>query len=94
VLSGPHGEESVEVRGRLAADDLRFARDLILAGAGIGILPIAPGAAEPDDARLVRILPQYVLRAPTLFAVVPSAKRIASRVSVVRDFVVSAYASV
>lgn len=93
VLVGPDGEERVEVRGRLAADDLRFVRDLVLAGAGIGVLPIAPGAREPDDARLVRVLPQFTLRAPTLFVVVPSAKRLASRVALVRQFLVSAYAS-
>src|SRR5262245_35378139 len=51
VLVGPHGEHTVEVHGRLAADDLRFARDLVLAGAGIGVLPIAPGASEAHDVR-------------------------------------------
>ena len=93
VLIGPKGEEAVEVKGRLVADDLRFVRDLVIAGAGIGVLALAPGAREPDDARLVRVLPRYTLRAPTLFAVVPSTKRLASRVSVLRDFLVSAYAA-
>ncbi|NUP05410.1 MAG: LysR family transcriptional regulator [Polyangiaceae bacterium] len=93
VLIGPRGEQSVEVRGRLAADDLRFARDLVVAGAGIGVLPLAPGASEPVDERLVRVLPQYTMRAPSLFAVVPSAKRLASRVSLLRDHLVNAYAS-
>ncbi len=91
VLVGPKGEEAVEVKGRLVADDLRFVRDLVVAGAGIGVLALAPGAREPDDTRLVRVLPRYTLKAPTLFAVVPSTKRLASRVSVLRDFLVSAY---
>jgi DNA-binding transcriptional LysR family regulator len=93
VLIGPKGEEAVEVKGRLVADDLRFVRDLVVAGAGIGVLALAPGAREPDDTRLVRVLPRYTLKAPTLFAVVPSTKRLASRVSVLRDFLVSAYAA-
>jgi DNA-binding transcriptional LysR family regulator len=93
VLVGPRAEETVEVRGALAADDLRFARELILAGAGIGVLPIAPGASEPRDERLVRVLPDYSIRAPSLFVVVPSAKRLPSRVALLRDFLVSAYAS-
>ncbi|UJR82407.1 LysR family transcriptional regulator [Sandaracinus amylolyticus] len=93
-LIGPGGEHEVDVRGRVACDDLRFARDLVIAGAGIGVLAIAPGAREPADARLVRVLPDHELRAPALYLVTTSAKRVPTRVAVVRDFLVSAYAAV
>lgn len=93
VLVGPRGTHSVEVRGALAADDLRFAREWVREGAGIGVLALAPGADAPDDPRLVRVLPRYELSAPTLFAVVPSVRRLPARVAVLRDFLVAAYAA-
>ena len=94
TLVGPAGDETVEVKGRIAVDDLCVARDLMLASAGIGVLPIAPGAAEPHDLGLVRVLPQWTLHTPSLFVVVPSAKRLPSRVALLRDFLVAAYAAV
>lgn len=92
VLLGPEGEVAVTVRGRLVVDDLRVTRDLALAGAGIGVLPIAPGSRASHDARLLRVLPEHSLRAPSLFVVVPSAKRLPARVSALRDHLVEAYA--
>jgi DNA-binding transcriptional LysR family regulator len=38
-LMGKDGEEEVEVRGRTSADDFGFVRDLVRAGAGIGLVP-------------------------------------------------------
>jgi DNA-binding transcriptional LysR family regulator len=94
VLIGPKGEEAVEVKGRLVADDLRFVRDLV--DRRRGDRGARPGARrEGARRRAPRAGPAslHPPKAPTLFAVVPSTKRLASRVSVLRDFLVSAYAA-
>lgn len=92
VLLGADGEVPVTVRGRLVVDDLRVTRDLALAGAGIGVLPIAPGSRAPHDVGLVRVLPAYGLRAPSLFVVAPSTKRMPARVTALREHLVETYA--
>jgi DNA-binding transcriptional LysR family regulator len=91
VMVGPRGEEGVEVTGRVAADDLQFVRHLVAAGAGIGVLPFAPGSAEVTDPRLSRVLPDYVIRGPRLYVVVPSAKTLPLRVTLLREFLLAAY---
>lgn len=90
-LSGPQGVQTVRVRGRVIASDLAFARQLILGGAGIGVAATAPGSAPATDARLVRVLPAWELRAPTLF-LVEQTRRPPARVALLRDHLLTAYA--
>lgn len=93
TLTGPEGTESVDVIGKIAADDLRFARALLLAGAGIGVLAIAPGGGEKADGEpWVRVLPEHTLAAPTLYVVAPSSRRMPARVALLRDHLVASYA--
>jgi DNA-binding transcriptional LysR family regulator len=94
TLRGPRGKETITVRGPLAADDMNFVRQLVLGGAGIGLLPIAPpGKDEVSDERLVRVLPDYVMPGPSLYLVTPSSSKPPARVALVKQFIVESYAA-
>ncbi len=69
-----------------------FVRSMIVAGAGIGLLPRINCAADEASGRLVRVLPDYHARGASLYVVVPSAKNVPARVTAFRDFVVAAFA--
>lgn len=92
TLKGPRGEETVAVEGRAVAGDLHFARELVRGGAGIGIVALPPPDHLPPEATdLVRVLPHHVLAAPKLFLVAPSARRLPSRVALLREHLLRAY---
>ncbi|MFO0683797.1 MAG: LysR family transcriptional regulator [Sandaracinus sp.] len=92
TLLGPRGPETVTVEGRAVAGDLHFARELVRAGAGIGIVALPPPDHVPPDASgLVRVLPEHELAAPKLFLVAPSTQRLPSRITLLREHVLRAY---
>lgn len=94
-LLGPQGvEETIEVRGAIAADDLQFARQLVERGAGIGTLVFAPGAPVALGRGLVRVLPEHIVQGPGLFVATASRKNLPLRVTLFREFLVSAYRQV
>jgi DNA-binding transcriptional LysR family regulator len=86
-LRSAAGVVDVPVRGRVGGDDFTFVRAMVLAGAGIGILPHVNAAADEAGGRLVRVLPQLHARGATLYVVYPSAKNVPPRVTAFRDFV-------
>ena len=90
-LLGPRGQEIVEVRGPLAADDLQLTRQLVECGAGIGTLIFAPGSASTLGRGLVRVLPEYIVEGPGLYVATASRKNLPLRVSLFRQFLVGAY---
>ncbi len=92
-LRSAAGDASVPVRGRIGGDDFTFVRAMVVAGAGIGILPHINCAADEASGRLVRILPEYHARGATLYIVYPSARGVPARVTAFRDFVVEAFAA-
>ena len=77
VLSGPDGEERAHVVGGIEADDLLFVHRLIVAGAGIGLMPLFLAACAPKAERegLARVLPEWSLRGPALSVVAPPCPR-------------------
>ncbi|MBC7172260.1 MAG: LysR family transcriptional regulator [Polyangiaceae bacterium] len=87
-LVGPKGEESIDIRGALNADDYFFVRAAVLSGAGIGLLPTF--VASPDDASLVRVLPAHSAPVGPLHLVYPSSSYLPRRVAVFRDYVADA----
>lgn len=89
-LVGPRGTESVRVRPRVVAPDLRFARNLVAAGAGIGVHATAPRTVGDTESGLVRVLPEWELRAPSLF-LVEQTRRPPARVALLRDHLLAAY---
>ena len=93
VLEGEGGEVTVPVRGRIGGDDFTFVRAMVVAGAGIGMLPHINCAADEAAGRLVRVLPDHHARGASLYVVYPSAKNVPARVTAFRDFLIAAFAS-
>jgi DNA-binding transcriptional LysR family regulator len=91
ALHGAEGDAGVSVHGRLGGDDFTFVQSLVIAGAGIGLLPHLNCAADEAQGRLVRVLPGFAARGASLYIVVPSARNVPERVTVFRDFVIEAY---
>jgi DNA-binding transcriptional LysR family regulator len=92
-LRGASGVVDVPVRGKVAADDFTFVRAMILAGAGIGLLPHINAAADEASGRLIRVLPELHGHGATLYVVYPSTKNVPSRVTAFRDFVIERFAA-
>ncbi|WP_438028268.1 LysR family transcriptional regulator [Sorangium sp. So ce233] len=90
TLQGPAGDETVEVQGPLAVDELSFARRAVLSGVGVGLLPSFMCAREVARGRLVRVLPSHVASGAPLHLVYPSARYLPHRVAAFRDFLVEA----
>ncbi len=93
TLRSARGDADVPVRGRIGGDDLGFVRAMVLAGAGVGILPHLNAAADEASGRLVRVLPDYHARGASLYLVYPSSQNLPARVTAFRDFVSEAFAS-
>jgi DNA-binding transcriptional LysR family regulator len=91
TLEGPGGSFALPVRGRIGGDDFTFVRAMIIAGAGIGLLPQINCAADVASGRLVRVLPEVHARGASLYVVYPSAKNVPARVTAFRDFVVAEF---
>lgn len=84
-LSGPRGIEHVEVTGSVVCDNMMFLRDLVLAGAGLALLPQQAAARDLAAGLLVRVLPRHSVVGAGLFVVWASHKLVPARVAVVRE---------
>jgi DNA-binding transcriptional LysR family regulator len=91
-LIGPAGEESVEVTGPVGVDDFTIVQRMVVAGAGIGLLPSFLCTAAMNDGTLVRVLPEHHAQPTSLHLVYPSARYLPQRAAVFRDFVLAALA--
>jgi DNA-binding transcriptional LysR family regulator len=76
VLEGPHGEESVMVSGRFAANEMQAVFAAAIAGYGIAQLPDRMAEASIADGRLRRVLDDYTTPAGGLYAVYPSSQHL------------------
>lgn len=85
-LSGPSGEQTVEVSGPASADDYSFAVQLVAAGAGIGLLPM-PVAERAGGVE--RVLPRYGAPGGLLHLVHASGRYLPRRVAALRDHIVT-----
>jgi DNA-binding transcriptional LysR family regulator len=90
TLTGPGGVVQVAVKGPVDADDLLFVRGLLVAGGGIGMLPLffAGCAADVEKQGLKRVLPEWAVRGGSLSVMAPSARHEPRRVRVFREFLV------
>jgi DNA-binding transcriptional LysR family regulator len=84
-LSGPRGEETAPVRPAVVTDDMLFAHEAIVAGLGIGLVPVPLADSEPPARRPLRVLPSYTLKG-AIYLVSPSRRLVPARVAVVRDY--------
>lgn len=89
-LVGPAGPVSLEVDCRFAADDFTFLRALLLADAGVGLVPHVAVARELAEGTLRRVLPDHSQPLVGLSLVYPSAKHLPRRVVLLRDFLFQA----
>ncbi|MFD2056967.1 LysR family transcriptional regulator [Mesorhizobium calcicola] len=76
VLDGPHGQETVIVAGRFAANEMQAVVAAALAGFGIAQLPQPIAEGLIDDGRLQHILRDYTTPAGGLHALYPSSRHL------------------
>jgi DNA-binding transcriptional LysR family regulator len=88
TLRGAKGEESVEVRGPINADDFEFVHRATVLGAGIGMMPGFLAAASVERGELTRVLPDYCGPIATWHLVYPSSRYLPRRAVAFRDFIV------
>lgn len=87
VLRSRAGRRVVKPAGRVTVNSMRIARELVVGGVGLGVLPVAMSERYVRSGALVRVLPQW--RAPTLDAgaTVLSREGIPRKTRVFLDFI-------
>jgi DNA-binding transcriptional LysR family regulator len=89
TLTGPGGEESIDVRGAISADDFAFLREAAVHGSGVALLPQFLAAPSVARGELVRLLPDYIGMRGEWHLVYPSGRYLPRRAAVFRDFVLA-----
>jgi DNA-binding transcriptional LysR family regulator len=84
TLSGPSGDEEVEVRGSISADDMLFIERAIASHGGIGLLPLFHRGEA-----LVRVLPQHAVKMAPIYMLTPSSRHEPARVTLFREFLLA-----
>jgi DNA-binding transcriptional LysR family regulator len=84
-LTGPRGEEEVDVRGVVGTDDMGFVRALVAEGLGIGLQPIFLEDCGKHS-RIERVLPAYAVKGGGVHLVMPAARYVPTRVRLLSDF--------
>jgi DNA-binding transcriptional LysR family regulator len=87
-LTGPDGDESVEVSGNLSVDDMPLVRTAAIAGTGVALLPMLSAVPAMEDRALERILPEHQTPGGHFHVVLPSKQYVPARVALLRDFLV------
>ena len=78
---------SVALPTAIAASDVGFAKELVLAGAGIAMLPRLSTDASLDAGTLVHVLPSYADTAVNLYLLHRAGRFVPPKVRVFVDFV-------
>jgi DNA-binding transcriptional LysR family regulator len=89
LLSGPGGEEVVEVRGRVTADDFVFVHQATVCGLGVGMMPRFLAAASVARGELVAVLPNHRGFRGTGHLVYPSARYLPRRAVAFGDLILA-----
>lgn len=85
----------VEVRASLETDDIEAVREAVLAGVGIGILPLYMTSDALQQGRLVRVLRDYdVSTESAIYLVYLPNRTLPSRVRALVDFLVGRFAPI
>jgi DNA-binding transcriptional LysR family regulator len=71
---------------RLSLGSVLAARDAVVAGAGVGLLPLLFALPDLHEGRLVRVLPEWRTAMKELTFVYPSAQSMTARLRVFMDF--------
>jgi DNA-binding transcriptional LysR family regulator len=83
----------VPVTPRIRTDDLLVARNMIRAGAGVGVLPLFLAHDDLQRGALTRVFPRWSMAVGSLFFVHPAGKQ-PRKVIALRDFLADFIASV
>mgnify|MGYP006397122353 FL=1 len=84
-LSGPGGEQTIALNPEVKVGNSLVLRDLLIAGHGIGTLPDFVSDAAEARGELVRVLADWELPAPEIFAVTASRLGMDARVTAFLD---------
>jgi DNA-binding transcriptional LysR family regulator len=95
TLTGPDGDEDVEVRGPISADEFAYIHHATVQGAGIALMPLFLAAPGVGCARgeLVRVLPEYTGFRGVWHLVYPSGRYLPRRAIAFRDAVLAELAA-
>nr|WP_321443876.1 LysR substrate-binding domain-containing protein [uncultured Cohaesibacter sp.] len=85
ALHGPLGEATIDLDPHVRVGNSLVLRDLLIAGEGIGTLPNFVSSAPVARGELVRVLPDWALPAPEIFAVTASRLGMDARVRAFLD---------
>jgi DNA-binding transcriptional LysR family regulator len=85
VLDGPHGQETVTVSGRFAANEMRAVIAATIAGYGIAQLPHRTAEAPIRQGQLRRVLAGYATPVGGVYAVYPSSRHLSPLVKAFID---------
>ena len=86
IFRGAEGPVSFAPNPRFAVNSPSIARDLVLAGQGISVIPHFAVADDLRAGRLVVVLSGYTMREIPLHAVFPPGRRLSARVRAFVDF--------
>jgi DNA-binding transcriptional LysR family regulator len=87
-LTGPDGPVTIELRPKIAADDMSFLARAAIGGAGIALVAAMFARAPAERGELTVVLRGYRVEGGALHIVLPSSTFVPSRVALLRDFLV------
>ncbi|WP_224243887.1 LysR family transcriptional regulator [Hyalangium gracile] len=83
----PGSMADVNARTRVTCDDMFFAREVLKAGAGIGMLPSHMADVEVAAGTLVRVMPRWVSSTGAVYLVHPGRKHLPRKVTAFSELV-------
>ncbi|CBL44012.1 Transcriptional regulator, LysR family [gamma proteobacterium HdN1] len=86
-LVGPNGPVDVELDARLFSNDMEMTKRMLLAGYGIGLLPITLAYDEIQQGQLLQVLPEYHFPDRDVYLVYHSRRQLPTKVAAFIDFV-------
>ena len=76
----------VRVKAHVAADDFGVVQRLVIAGAGIGLMPVYACAEAVKKKQLVRLFPDHAFEGGAFYVVYPSARQLSAAARTFIDF--------
>lgn len=86
-LSGAKGDETVQVRGSVSADDITFVHAAVAEGLGVGMLPMFRCTAHTRPP-IERVLPDFQTRGNPVHVVMPSVRHETAAIASFREFLI------
>jgi DNA-binding transcriptional LysR family regulator len=89
-LTGPDGDELIEVRAQVRGDHMGFVIEAVVAGLGIALLPTLPAGPYVTRQSLLQVLPSYGAMS-VLQLLTPAARTVPRRTALLRDHLVNSW---